>query len=106
MLTDKQIVKCLISVSDPMEVQRAGLAPVIAEFARAIEALVRAECVPPGHVAVPLEPTRDQIMAAHDGPLCAGEYKLTADTEAFLIEMYTAMLAAAPGIAAPQGEQQ
>ena len=91
MLTDKQIVKCLISVSDPMEVQRAGLAPVIAEFARAIEAMVRAECVPPGYVVVPVEPTMEMRAAS-------GLHHVAAQNA------WVRMLAAAPGTTAPQAK--
>ncbi len=61
-------------------------------FARAIEALVRAECVPPGHVVVPEEATDAMIDATYHGqPLAT---------------IWSDMLAAATGITAPQGEQQ
>lgn len=46
MLTPAQLVLCLSKVSDPLAFGRLGDSPVLAEFARAIEALVRAECVP------------------------------------------------------------
>lgn len=45
---------------------------------------------------VPVKPTRGQIMAAYKGPLGAGEYTITGETEAWLIEMYQTMLDTAP----------
>ena len=99
MLTDKQIAHCLIGLSDPMEVQRIGAMPIIAEFARAIADMVRAECVPPGFVVVPAEPTIDMLVAGTEDWMIVRAYEDRAAA------MYAAMLSAAPGITAPQGEQ-
>ena len=97
MLTDDQISEILLPLmplKDPYT------------FARAIEDMVCAECVPPGYVVVPMNPTRTHIMAAHDGPLAAGEYTITAEIEAWLIEMYKAMLPTAPGITTPTAKDK
>lgn len=61
-----------------------------------------APAVPPGWMLVPVEPTREQVMAAHNGPLGADEYRITLETESWLIEMYAAFIAAAPSAKEPQ----
>ncbi|AKR55755.1 hypothetical protein XM25_08073 [Devosia sp. H5989] len=55
-----------------------------------------APSIPAGYRLVPEEPTREMILAAHDGPLMAADHTMTAESEAWLIEMYQAMLAKAP----------
>lgn len=53
--------------------------------------------VPEGWKLVPLKPTREQLQAAHDGPLGGeGDRDMDAATETWLTEMYEAYLAAAP----------
>lgn len=51
---------------------------------------------PEGWKLVPVKPTREMVIAAHDGPLLAGEYAMSAENEAFLIDIYVAMLTACP----------
>ena len=67
----------------------------------AAELAALAPAVPPGWMLVPVEPTREQVMAAHNGPLGADEYRITLETESWLIEMYAAFIAAAPSAKEP-----
>ena len=55
-----------------------------------------------GYTSVRTKPTREQVMAAHNGPLGADEYRITLETESWLIEMYAAFIAAAPSAKEPQ----
>ncbi len=70
-------------------------------FARAIEALVRAECVPPGFVVVPVVATSEMRAAAHDA---IKTYGVTKYPDASL--SWDAMLAAAPGITTPTAKDK
>lgn len=64
-------------------------------FAKPLYSAAGAAPVPEGWQLVPAEPTREQLIAAHDGPLGA-EGEITQENESWLIDMYKAMLAAAP----------
>jgi hypothetical protein len=56
----------------------------------------RSEGVREGWQLVPIEPTGSQILAAHNGPLLADDHEPNARTIQWIIDMYKAMLAAAP----------
>ncbi len=73
----------------------------VQSFARAIEGMVRAECVPPGYVVVPVNPTEAMLDAAIRAPLPAVSLDSHRAREHLIDRThYKAMLAAA------QGDQQ
>jgi hypothetical protein len=69
---------------------------------RKLEAAIRSAvdgvvaALPAGWKLVPVEPTRDMLLAVHDGPYGADEHAMTPDNEEYLADCYRAAVKAAP----------